>query len=715
MATNVDSQYTYTPPQQSSDSQYTYTTPLQGGVSTWQQPANLGAALTDTTPVASRPQANNIFNPFDVVQSTLSGAAENIPYLGKAMEYSPQTIPGQVGKVVGNIAPWLYGAKEFGIAGNAIAGGYQGITGAINKGENLSDIAKAGLVGAGTGAALSAGLPLVGKAVEAIQPTLASFMAKIPKEDYATVLENIKAGGNPFKGKSASLKDLIEQQKEFETSQAQALKAQQAGLTGSGNLNNDFVDSELNKFNDNAKTELQQFNDNAQQTQQTLKDIHTQEKNNAVQAATDLAHSTANTIQQVQKQYGKAVGQQANALKDTDNIPLSDINNLIDSNIKGASQGTELNPAGDEASSLGQNLKTMLLRGALKNKGLNDSQINSYINNKSGNTITGLEDSTRQALEAQGMNPLEINSHIDTLKQNGFLGNENAPTTNNIPQIDPDDLDISQSGLHVLKQYLQSRKINYDAESNPVSGIVKNIASDINGTLRDANPDYANVNDRYSELVQFLNKPENSFLNNIDSMASKFANISKNSAVTSNTLNKVKQFESIAKEAGLGQDISSNLENIKSLPDTHAQQLNDLKSTNDAAKQQLLDTHATNSQQLKDSLVKKKYDFMNQQQQQQQVFNENQALPLAMTSFNKFSPSSTESTISGFASPFTIGSAIFGHPHALIGHALYSGARSPLTQRAILEAYMNGRNIAPYVPTAVNTLSQYMQQPQGGQ
>jgi hypothetical protein len=713
------------------------TQPLQGGVSQTQQPNDIWESFRSgisTIPRALANASNTFLRPI-LGKQPLSQQELNQGLQGIGInQYKPQTNLGNVANFAGNILPVAAVTAATGgadiplLAGEgllpqavnmattgAVQGGVMGATNEAAQGNfNPQQIAQQAGIGALTNTGIGMGLKGAGQAFEAIQPTLANLMSKIPKEDYATVLNSIKNGENPFAGNSAPLKDLIEEQKEFAATQAEQLKTQQAGLSGSSNLNNNFVNSQLNQFNNNTKNELNQFDNNAQQTTQALKDIHSQEKNDAVQVATDLAHSTANTVQQVQKQYGKAVGQQANALEDTDNIPLSEINSLIDSNIKGASQGTELNPAGDEASNLGSQLKSMLTRGALKNQGLNDAQINAYLAQK-GSTVdatSSMEQVEREYLTRQGMNPSEINDRIDIMRNVGLIGQPSSVKVQEIPPVDEDNLDISQKGLHVLKQYLQSRKINYEAESNPVSGIVKNIADGFNQTLRDVNPNYAAANDQYSELAQFLNKPENSFFNNTDQMASKFANISGKAGTTSDTLNKVKQFESIAQDAGLGQGISGHLENIKSLPDVHAQQLDDLNNSLNTGRQQLLDKHAADLQNIQQNLVKQKYDFLNQQQQEKDIFNQGQALPLAMTSFNKFSPSATESTLSGFASPFTITPALMGHPQALIGHALYSGARSPLTQRAILEAYMNGRNIAPYLPSAGNILSQYMQ---GGQ
>ena len=699
------------------------TQPLQGGVSTWQMPSNIGQALTDTTPLSARPQTN----PYDVLQSTASGLAENVPFLGKAMEYKPKTFAGNAGKVVGNVAPWLMGEGEANVLGQAAMGGYQGFTNSLNRGDNPYQIAENTVGGAAVGALTNPVIKGIGKTFEEVQPSISQFLSKIPKEDYQTILDSIKRGENPFAGKATSLENLQGQAEEFATNQK----------TNLSNLNNEqsnvlstqkrYNTQQEQDFNNKAQTELNLHKENAKQVLQSLKDMQLNEATDAVQSATDLAHSTSNTIQQVQKQYGKAVGQQANALKDADNIPLKDITSLIDSNINNAAQNTEINPVKDldNISSLDSQLKSMLMRGALKNQGLNDSQINAYLAQKGAavEVTSSMEQTERENLTKEGFSPTEIDDRIDMMKDVGLIGKQGMTEAKGIPPVDEDNLEISQKGLHVLKQYLQSRKINYEAQSNPVSGVVKNIVEGINGTLRDANPNYAAANDKYSELAQFLNKPENAFFNNSDQMASKFSNISKNSAITSDTMNKVKHFESIAQEAGLGQKISNDLEGIKSIPDKHAQQKLDLENGLAKQKQQILNKHAQQMKQLQDELTGNTVDlnrqnagnlsdFTNNQSNELNIFNQNQQIPLARTSFDKFSPSSVESTLSGFASPFTVGSALFGHPQALIGHALYSGARSPLTQKALLQGYgkilgMGGIN--PYLPqTTINAYQQYM-------
>jgi hypothetical protein len=611
-----------------------------------------------------------------------------------------------------------------------------GATGAIQQGglNALNQLSQGGNINAGQlaqqtalGGAFGGALGTAGQAFEKIQPSISQFLSKIPKEDYQTILDSIKAGENPFAGKATPLKDLQEQAESFATKQSEALSAQKAAQTSDlatqkattsnyGDLQNQYAKEQLDNFKSNTQAELDLHKDNSQQILQSLKDRQSNEQDNAIQTARNLAEQTSDTVNKVQGIYGKQVGQQVAALKDTDNIPLSDINNLIDSNIKGASQGTELNPAGQEASTLGGQLKSMLLRGALKNQGLNDAQINAYIN-KSTEGMTGLEDSTRQALQSQGMNPLEINQHIDTLKQNGFMGNENAMTTGNVPQINSDDLNISQKGIHVLKQYLQSRKINYEAESNPVSGIVKNIAGDLNNTLRNANPNYANVNDQYSELAQFLNKPENSFFNNTDSLASKFANISNKSSITSDTLNKTKQLENLMQESRLNPNISGQLEDIKNLPNKHSEQLSDLQNGLNSQKQQILNNHTQQGRQLSNELTQnsiyfkkdtqsKLQDFMNEQQQQaqqltqqqeqvQQAFNQQQQIPLARTSFEKVAPTTSGIGYAGHEAMGVYGTASLMHGNVIpaAAHGLYAVGRSPLTQKALLQAYGAGRQI----------------------
>ena len=728
--------------QQSTNSQYAdLAQPLQGGVSK----NNLGNQIVsgiENIPGAVIGGLKNLGNStiqnisniaqnpsvaLGIPAALAHGAGQGVIDLATGLYNVPGTLQNMMGgNVQATKAPQLqFGSTE--AQQNPLAniiGGAAPYAVAAMTGNEVPVVARLGLMGAlgtpttdigqritagGAGAIAGATEPILkrmGANFEATQPNVAQFLAKIPKEDYQTILDAYKSGQDPFAGKAQSLNDLQIQAKTFTQNQADALQAQKDALVGNPNLNNAFVKSQLNDFNNNAQSDIENLKNNSKQSIQNLQTQHDAEKVNAIQQATNLAHQTSDTINRVQDIYGKQIGQQVAALKDTDNIPLSDINNLIDSNIKGAGQGTEINPAGDEASLLGSQLKSMFTRGALKNQGLNDSQINAYLN-KTQDIPNISEDSIRQASINSGMSAFEANEYIAQMKQAGMLGNNNSVSDSNIPQINPDDLDISQKALHVAKQYLQSRKINYDAESNPVSGIVKNIASDFNNTLRDINPDYADVNDQYSELAQFLNKPENAFFNNPDQMASKFANIGNNSAITSDTLNKVRQLENLMQESGLNPNISSNLENIRNLPVQHAQQIQNLKNNIDAQKQQLLQNQTINQQTLQQNLVKQMQGFEQGQANDLQSFMESQQIPLARTSFEKAVPTSSGMANAGnlLMGGYDIASLIHGNLIPVATHAGYNIVRSPLVQKALLEAYMKGQNMAPKITPYTTPLS----------
>jgi len=179
-------------------------------------------------------------------------------------------------------------------------------------------------------------------------------------------------------------------------------------------------------------------------------------------------------------------------------------------------------------------------------------------------------------------------------------------------------------------------------------------------------------------------------------------------------------------ESGLNPNISNSLEDIKNLPDTHADQLTELQKGLNAQKQQILNNHAQQGQRLANELNQNSVyfkkdtqnqlqDFMNQQQEQQQTFANQQQIPLARTSFEKIAPTTSgiAYTGHGLMGAYDIASLMHGNVIPSAAHGLYGIVRSPLTQKALLQGYGVGRNIAPYLPTQAANLQQYMNQ--GGQ
>ena len=478
MATNVDSQYIYTTPQQSSDSQYTYTTPQQSSDSQYTYTTPLQGEVS----VNERFGQNGGFNPGNIVRGIQQGLEQYIPF-GKQLEAIPEAIGNQLRPLVGKqpfdqqTMQQLQNSQAQGLPGQGaklIAGALPALalpTVAPMAGEGaLASIVNAGATGAtqagglnalnqlsqngninagqlaqqvGIGALGGGALGVAGQTFEKIQPKIAELAAGISPEAYQNALQSIKNGQSVFKNMP----------------------------------------------------------------------------NNINEAYRELAENIGNTVQQAKNIYGSTVGQATSALANDAPVPVNKLIDIIDSSIEAAGKGSKLNPTAQRSSAIADNLKEMIYKGS------------------------NLDDIAQQQLGISG------NQLLDDMKESGLQLKDYG--------INPDDLTVDRIGLHNVKEDLQ-HQINYNADYTPAKGVVKKWANGFNGILRE-NPNYAEANDKFSKLGQFLDNPENSWFNNTNTIASKLANSELKSGELADTTDKIKSLESLLPN---NNQISNQLQNL---------------------------------------------------------------------------------------------------------------------------------------------------------
>lgn len=191
--------------QQSTNSQYAdLASPLQGGISQTQSPLqDFGQGLVSG--LTEIPRAiNKVISPVTDAVAYLPAEAlrgltgqqlqnygqyqQDIAQKEQQMNQVPQTGYGQTGRFIGSAIPTLAMGAE-GIGTQALIGGGLGVVNAINKGENLPQIATS----AGEGALASAITGGLGNIAGNTYKTLAPVMARsagIAGNDFKTMLQN---------------------------------------------------------------------------------------------------------------------------------------------------------------------------------------------------------------------------------------------------------------------------------------------------------------------------------------------------------------------------------------------------------------------------------------------------------------------------------------------------------------------------------------------
>jgi hypothetical protein len=387
-------------------------------------------------------------------------------------------------------------------ASGAYQGGLLGATGAANAGE---DPILGGIGGASFGGIFGGGLPAAGAGFEKAQPLFAR-MSGISPESWQRALKSLQSGKSLFaKSNQVDEGELINKIK--------------------SSVDEVYPTSEL--FSPFPNFYRGEYNKLGQQLQKTAEGALLPE-NVYNKSYREIAEKISDLQKSASEQYGSTIGREINALTDSEGIPYSQLSEIIDEAIKKAGRGSELNPAGELASPLANELKGKLLKGALKNSGMTDDEISALVSNK--NLGSPEIQNYSNVLKEQGYSQQEINDYLNAL---GYSR-----------QINLDDLLISQKGLHNVKEFLQAHKINYDADYKPAANIVKDWASGFNQILRE-NPTYAQANDQFATLRQFLNNPENSWLKNVNSIASKLANANNKTGELNDVVGKIRELESL--------------------------------------------------------------------------------------------------------------------------------------------------------------------------
>ena len=500
--------------------QYEEVTPIKGGVSKNQNPIVDIYNQVSTAPnrlfgFIADPIGDAIGNTLRRITGRDPLTREETQKINKMMRPEASTTAGNVARLGSDIgmafmlpqakivqnASLLNKAGLLGASG-AYQGGLLGASGAYNANQ---DPIQGGVSGAVFGGGLGGGLPALGAGFEKIQPLFAR-MAGISPESWRRALSSLQSGKSLFdKSSQIDEGELINKIK--------------------SSVDEIYPTSEL--FSPFPNFYRGEYNKLGQQLQKTAEKSFLPE-NVYNKSYREIAEKISDLQKRASEQYGSKVGREINALTDSESIPYSQLSKIIDDAITKAGRGSELNPAGELVSPLANELKGKLLRGALKNSSMTDDEISALV---SGKSLESPEiQNYSNVLKEQGYSQQEINDYLSAL---GYS-----------KQINLDDLLISQKGLHNVKEFLQTHKINYDADYKPAANIIKDWASGFNQILRE-NPAYAQANDQFATLRQFLNNPENSWLKNVNSIASKLANANNKTGELNDVIGKIRELESL--------------------------------------------------------------------------------------------------------------------------------------------------------------------------
>ena len=410
-------------------------------------------------------QLSHQINPIDMSLGGASGVfgtpinALSRLITGKPIiNYQPTT---QVGQAMQNIGGMLLPAagSEFGINSPTLAtqmGSAFGANAGINALSQYGNTGHVNPIQALATGAIGGVIP----AAQGIQRSLASSLGNIANPLWDNAMQQLRNGTNIFDKQITGLPD----------------KVQDAM---------DMVYPIGDAFNNKFKQMGQYLGNFAKQNIPSDYQFYQQYRN--------LAQHISNAGDALNTILGHNVSKGINSLNNDEDIPYSQLNNIIDNAINKAGRGSTLNPSGNLASPFAASIKNEIQDSAL-----------------------------------QKMNP-------DLLKQKY----ESSPSST-LDEL----LMVDRVGLHNVKEML-GHKIKWDADWQPVNSIAQDWHDRFNDILRENNT-YAMHNDKFSKLQDLLN--DNPWLQNPDQIAAKLSNTDTKSGTLFDTKNKLQLLDNMLPE-----------------------------------------------------------------------------------------------------------------------------------------------------------------------